>query len=810
MKKALLVLILILAVVTVSFAATLCFAYAGEEEDAPAVTTITHDYFELGALHSIATNGETLAAVESQEATVSIVLLGDQCQRIALPDGVEVEASSIRLALGDATLLADFGGEALYAYSLEKAEWEDTALVTTLKQGYSSFQLAAFCVDPETDVLYMGYGTLLLWIDLADALGESVEYGDRYHNFNSSTHPYDQMYALDGVVYFFSKEFSRRFTLSQEAGNMVASEAVGPVADYAAYAPADWFLREGAVYYGDDLAIAQAGEGDNKDKLLYDAAVLAATKEYLFVADNGQGAVKQYDPDGNLVRMWGTWGESSDRLHDPSHLTAGALVVINDRGNQRVVVYDPEQKDYTVINVVADEIATYGNLVYIAQGELVDVYDLTKPQASWRKRKAQVVGEVTALAADASGAYAVAEGHLYTLSDEPGEWVSVEHAGGVKVGKHDGVVYVLSDQDLITCYKDGLLVAGVELSLKELDLLDWTTDLYGNVYALTPTMIHVYTRHADGFTPAKQVALVGCQSLEISPDGVVYALKDHALVQVELGVPTEETQSTPPQAATNVGTRAIKLNVNEVWGYSSPDNYESIVCVTHPYAMLIAVVTEGEEQFWYAECTVKGERYPNVYIPYDKATLVGDKAVDVSIKYNGISSEVGVYEFPSNQARPLTTLPKDQALFHAKRIVGVDGEDDVWAWYEIDYAEGSAYVRIADYTIYVDPNTVHRYYVRAKAGRLGETIPMYAQPDYDSQQVATLVDGTKVELHAPFDEDTEWTHVWIDGLEGWVPTARLSESELTNGQILALILAAVVILAAIVTLLLYRVVKSKR
>ncbi|MBO4535208.1 MAG: hypothetical protein J5755_04665, partial [Clostridia bacterium] len=688
MKKALLVLILTLAVATVFFATTLCYAQASGDEDAPTATYVTQDYVELGEVLALAASDQAVAAVEVKDDVTSIVLLGDTIRRVALPQGLTPEAASIRLALGEEALLADLGDDALYAYDLQSGAWAKTALVTSLKQGYFTLVLSAFAVDPASDILYMGYGSNLMWIDLEDALGESVEYDEnKIHSFDQSTHSYNLFYVLDNVCYLFNTNQGSGF---EYMPNLNAIGQVRSVEAFDDFAPAGWYLRDGVVWRGDRRVLDKANEEQYLDGYLRQAAAIAATSNRLLVADNGQGAIKQYDLEGKLTRMWGTWGESQDRLHDPAKLSTDSLVVVNDRGNSRVVIYDPAEDAFTEqpLSLPADCVATYGSLVYVGYGQFVDIFDLTKRGTTgWRRRVDLADGNAEALAADATGGYAVKEGRLLSLaSDVPTEWVGVTGAYQVKVGKHAGIVYVLGRDGHLTCFKDGLKVEGVDLSLAGLGVIDWTTDLYGNVYALSSTSLSVYTRLAQGFGEPTVLPLAGYQSLEITPQGEVYALSGHALVRLDLAVPTEESASTPPQADTNAGVRAICLSVNEVWGYTSPDNFESIVCVTHPYAMLVATVDTEDGKFWYAECTVKGEeeRYPYVYVPYDKASLVPDKAVDISIKYNGLSEHTGVYAFPSNQAAAIATVARADAIFHAKRIVAVEDADPVWAWYEVD------------------------------------------------------------------------------------------------------------------------------
>ena len=105
---------------------------------------------------------------------------------------------------------------------------------------------------------------------------------------------------------------------------------------------------------------------------------------------------------------------------------------------------------------------------------------------------------------------------------------------------------------------------------------------------------------------------------------------------------------------------------------------------------------------------------------------------------------------------------------------------------------------------------VERYSARCVSGKLGEKVAVYAAPDLESEVVYSLVDGTKVELTAPFDPNSEFTCIRLDDREVYILTANVTTRPLTGGQTFALILGVVVICAAAVTLVLYLLVKKRR
>jgi len=129
----------------------------------------------------------------------------------------------------------------------------------------------------------------------------------------------------------------------------------------------------------------------------------------------------------------------------------------------------------------------------------------------------------------------------------------------------------------------------------------------------------------------------------------------------------------------------------------------------------------------------------------------------------------------------------------------------------VRYDDRVCYVTADNYVDAQPPyEEVERYYARCVANKLGEKVPVFAAPDADSEVVATLVDGTKIELTAPYDSAAEYTCIRIDDREVYIRTANVTTRALTNGQTFALIMSVVVICAAAVTLVLYLLVKKGR
>lgn len=835
--------ILLITVITALVVATLGIATAFAMADTPAptagLTTITPDYNEWGALLALAAYGDEIAVVHRQDERVYLCVWGDT---VDITDRIHTTDDRIQMVMTADGVLLYTGGDTMTVYT--PTGLADTAVPCGYKESLSTRPFTAMAVDDGTvygqPTLYVGYGTLIVRIAWAEALAaaNSPEFTQRVAlvaEVDNATHSYQRMGWHDGGLYMYGND--SHFTVRPLPDDALTGWQIAPTVAVPAmqrYVPfADGIaLRDGVPTTADTAEAIVAADAEPDAQIAQGVEMTsAAGGAYLAVADNRattdgvvHGAVKLYDTHYRLVRMLGDYGAIEGKFNAPDAVAAQQLTLVRDAGNRRVVVYNPTGEMYGALPITGDNLlcATTGNHVYVGQGQLVTLYTCDSAITSvavFNLPEAQVVS----LAADEEGAYALTDdGKLYWLQLAASQPV-VKDSGmtcadviEVKAGKHTGVLYLRNKQGQVRMYKDKQAVDLV-FALPP-DCLAWDVDYCGNLYALCAdgVTVSVYRRTTEGYGLESVTLADAVVSLAISQDGVVYATRRHALLAVDMAVRSRNNAAYQHPSIT-APVRAVRIEgVGTVWGYTSPDNYESVVgIVGGSCAMLIAPHTYLGQDYYYIEYTVRtdaGERHEKVYVPQTRAILLDEGQPDVTrVRYNGVDAQTGVYAYPGNSAQPIAQVAAEEAQWDVVRIVGMDGTTAAWPWYEIVYGQGTAYVRMVNYVSVQPANpVVPRYYAHAKANRLGESVLVYRAPDTDSEVLATLVDGSSIELVAPFDKNQVWTTVRYEGQEAYVLTANISTGGLTNGQLFAVIMTVVAVCAAAVTILLYCLAKRRK
>ena len=830
-------LLLALCILTVALVAA-AFGVTGTAlaEDVVRQQFVTDHYIDFGEICAISSYRNSAAVLRTKDGEVYLTVMGDVEADVCLSadaylaQHVQISADEIgehTLALYDHYVLMVVGDK-LRAYDCSEDVWRDTNVPTTLVSydGWSEeptyTPLTQFCVD-ERGKVFVCYGlTTLRWLAFDDIfLAAKPTVTSTY-----LAQPTQAFVAHSGVCYFYSTA-GKMFTVDTTGESPVTSDFT----DVAALTDFDFadrllFLRGGVVEVREAQAttlLAKYNGTASSDSLLRNATALSTsfdgTEWRIWVVDNGQSAVKVYDASGAFLTMYGTWGVDDGRLNAPTAVALDSVfAVIRDDGNARTVVVDLATGTYTHEVGLAASIATVGGKVYIAEEDVVTCYDYARPDSPlvpYTKTVYYLPADVLSVCTDGATIYALTADCLYVLrsTDDPVAQIYV-HAVAAKVGRQMGIVYIQTD-NAITVFKD-LVEVGVSVDITDIDVADFDVDFCGNVYVLTVEgALHVFLRTETGYEHSTIALSAPLRALSITAEGMVYGLSQSALVALDLPVRTREN-SAYPAPEWDLPVSVVEV-VDTVWGYASPNNYESVVRVpAGTYAMRMADHTYQGVDYCYIEfalSTVGNVRYERVFVPREAAVEIAySEPTEMYVRYDGATETTGVYPYPSYSATATMTVSKADATFKVLRLMGVKEGTLVWGWYMVELADGLAgYVAADNYVAAELPyKEVERYYARCVAGKLGEKVTVYASPDEGSEVVATLVDGTKVELTAPFDADREFTCIRLDDREVYIRTANVTTRPLTSGQSFALILGIVVICAAAVTLVLYLLVKKRR
>lgn len=783
----------------------------------------TQDYYELGTIHAVAASGDIVVVVQTVDEQVHLTYMGGYSHDVNLGAAITALADpqlalpqtldGMSLALYDRTVVFAIGGAKLYSYSPDLGLYPTEVPTSYDMGGLGQSAITSFAFDND-GTLCAGYSLVLHRVAFARLYEAMSTVGDTMMKITRLDY---QMSAQDGVLCL---GYGDAYMLYDYRNDAVAAPLL-PTAGYDAicYTTTPCILRNGAVvaatyengnWQESALVASQVGEAQ-QDELLQNAVAICASKsgvDYrICVADNGQRAVKIYQ-DGALVRMLGSYGSSTSRLNAPMLVAAAQCVAVADTGNERVLVYLDDQ--VVSLDVSATSIACGDNAVVVAGDLFVNVYDFSRSttQQPYSLYAYYFADTVKSVCYDGENAYALSGGVLYRLIDQsdPIKVRDLPDAIRIVAGKHRGIMYVQTPTE-IASYKDGVAV-GVTIEVDATMVATFDVDYCGNAYVLATdgSTLLCYERLPDRYNQSTLTLRNVVCDIAVDGQGNAYALYHHALVRLDVAVQSE--QSAAFAHPTEFDLKAGTIDT-QVWGYGSLNNYESIAVVPACSALHLATVVYRDAEFCYLELAdAQGTR---VYVPSAAFVALPDKTYSgYNVRYDGPKGTTRVYAYPSVGAQAIDTVPTEEAVFTVKRMFGWDGQQCVWPWYEVDYNGQVAYVA-ATYYIEdkVDYPNVQRYEARCVASRLGEAINVYAQPDYSSEIVTKLVDGTKVEMTAPLDKDSEFTCIRLSDKEVYVPTQRLKTGGLTNGQTFAILMTVVVVLAAIVTALLYALVRRK-
>ena len=810
-----------LAVVLVALMGVTAFAAA----EPVGQTYVTQHYYELGRIVAMSAYRDSVAVLRAKDDVSYLSVMGGAEADVRL--NVDPNAlDKVHMAYYDGKVLLSLGDN-LIMYDLSDGRWRDTNIVTVYESsgmmGTTRTPLTHFDVD-ERGMLYVCYELEMGWVPIDDVFNDGQLFVGST-KLSQATQTYTSFAVHDGVCYFYRTSNAEGTVFTVDTNDGVTATETRVVAPLSGVAYADGLLclRQGQVEIQTDtdstVVLPRADATHGADAYLRDATSMCASYDgsiwRVWVADNGQAAVKVYDTAWHCVDMFGAQGNASGRLDSPTQVAHGTMTVVNDRGNSRTVVL--RDGTYYHLDGPASCVATAGDRAYVARGDVVLCYDFRRPQAEYPYTITTnyLPDEVLSVCCDGNTVYALVRDNLYVLHGDDSGIVQLHVEGAVraKTGQHAGMVYVQTPT-AITIYKDAN-PSGVSLDLTGLTVADFDMDYCGNIYLLTTEgELYGYARLQDGYSEASLIVTGAIQALSVGRDGEVYGLYHSALIRLDLAVRTVDN-SVYDDPTWDDPVSVVSVN-EAVWGYASPNNYESIVRVpAHTYAMRMATHTYMGEQYYYVEfvlSAVDTVRYERVYIPVAAATVVeSSRPEDRYVRYDGASSATGVYPYPSYSAEASYMVDKADATFHVLCVMGVEGDDVVWPWYMVQTPMGVGYVAVDNYVSAQPPYVeVERYYARCVAGKLGEKVAVYVAPEEGAEVVTTLVDGTKVELVAPYDPNFQYTCIRLDDREYYVLTANVTDKALTNGQTFALSMSVVVICAAGITVLLYLLVRKRR
>lgn len=798
---ALAILVVALMTVTVFVCASRSFSFAEAESGTKVESEyITGNYYHFDKILAISVENSAIYTVESidDQAYIRIV---EKNKLVKLEntakenyDSIEIVAFSNRLFVKQ--------DDGIYSYSLS-----DGVLTKYLPLTYEYYldenpvvgEYKSFGGAIKDGILIVDYTSIIVFYDVT-----KPESGRITSFAVNSTNSFDKMIVENPqkgefVLHLYDSKNGNMFTRKGSYNAETDKYSLGVENTQNALETLDavdlYTYFDGGLTYGVDglykdtdrvIKINSASDKGASDDYINQYSKVAVDGDYLYVVDNGQNAVKVYNKDFELYALYGSYGQGVGdnargltRFRSPKYLCYDSeRLALFDEGNARIVLMDYSLKVLATYSTSGVSGLCLKDGIWVSTNKTLNKYDYDFKLEKTYAHDSQILSLTT----DSKNVFVRDSKKIYTVGDTFVEYnADINVSGVLSGGKHEGVFYDIAEKS-VKMYKDGKKIIACDVS--EHDYL--SIDCRGNLLGGKGKNVYVYIRQLNGFVPKTFETQLNLNEVVITAKGSIFGISQNGLAKITYNeIVSSESDFVNPSITYPV--KAIKLKDNCL-GYVRPDNYESVIEADAKSYVLFAKTTFEGHDYYYTEA-LKNGRYVDLYIPSEYAEELADGTIDNEfIKYGGTDLEPKAYEYPSLTASAVCPIEKGQS-YKVLRVVADD-----WKWYEIQVDDKVCYVNGANY-ISAEPlyKTVERYYLRAKSDVLGEQVILYSAPDEDSEIIASVGEGTVLELTEPYDENSEFLQVRYNKGIAYVKTKNIQKDGLTESQKFALYFAGAVI-----------------
>lgn len=546
----------------------------------------------------------------------------------------------------------------------------------------------------------------------------------------------------------------------------------------------------------------------------------------LFIADNGQKAIKIFNEEGVLIEMLATYGNGVGdnskgllRFDNPSLIAVDSnSIAVYDKGNSRILLLD-EDFDVIINQPIEGEVSTlavFNNTILYA----IDSYIYSVEQEC-EPLQYQFEEKVLCIYSDGVRLNAFTKTNCYVYDsasfipvnkqtiDSWGESIFAKERDYSKIigGNHKGVLYLFDNLNRSAImYKDFAEVFALN-GLPEYESV--ACDIKGNLWFLKGNVISAYERALDSHKLTEYNCNNTFNCLRITPSGEAFALTGHTIASLNLSTASSETD-LEDVAEYDYPCATISLPEG-AWGYSNPDNHESVIYLKGDARYpLFKTIIYNEKSYYYTELCHNGN-YIKVFLPESKGNKSPmSEALIEYVKYSGIDRSPKGYQYPSNSAPAVFDIERGVG-YKVIGIVSLTAEGLGNDWYLLESNNQHFYVKKEGYVKDEKPFVeVERHYVRAKTSSSGTKIYIYATPSLDGEIIDWVTDGYKIELTGEFDKDSEFSEIRYNDEIAYILSANIQAKGLTAGQSFAIIFSIIIVGVTVALLVIAKIVKQRR
>ena len=530
-----------------------------------------------------------------------------------------------------------------------------------------------------------------------------------------------------------------------------------------------------------------------------------------FSLENGEASLTGYEI--------GAGSDAPDRISDAGDaVRSGDLLVVADRGNRRVLVYDGSEESYSAIPLdgTPSYVATDGKSFAVSIGNNIYVYTYGEKEPYGKKEPYAHKAEstVSGLTCVYGTYYYVTEHNYYGVAEagareftRPGSAMPVaitsDMQGNLYVASAAGQVSRFTESEFLDYTSQGTIVTeswALPSSFRSL-----RADYEGGLYYLSGNALYRNGVRLETFD-ASSALYHGVNGAAPSPvsfalsfsDGTLFLNYGNFMLQAEVSFPNlgaipandlYDTLNTAPDASSlsyvriSDGAVGVAVDLTQLNETSDSLSYLSHARIEGGTALVL-----GETEHFLLAALYKEHEYRVLLVPEEECTPILVQTTEISgTRY--LSSDVSLTSYPLfSEALALETLPRGTQVELVFEVTPESG----YAFAEVRWGEeGHGYVPVG-YLTEASPIPAENDDYRLGYLKASDGITFYAADD--RSQTIRVTERTQVKIYEA--ENGAFDVCFTDGT-GTLYTAQVTEDMLESGGEDALRMSIIIILCVI-------------
>ena len=501
----------------------------------------------------------------------------------------------------------------------------------------------------------------------------------------------------------------------------------------------------------------------------------------LFTIEGGTIKIYTLSQDGTALEFANAMtmtGSDANHLNNPVDIEKMPnKYAIADANNNRIAYFSGTNELTSFsLDTTPKRLAHDGNILYIACEN-----QILKLNSLYIEQRYDMADVIDILYLDKL--YVLKSDGIYVLfSGEFVKFYDIENAICLASMQDGSNVFIGTEQEIVVIDSTGAKLP-TTLTGDFTGLKDIAVDYAGNVVLAYESKVEVFSNNIDSLNFVATTALAGDLRATLTAcvlDGtdLYFTTSESYVGKAALDVVTKDSHSAPSvQPSEN-----YILKQSTEGSHILPADQRNGNIKNSKNEVLMAFESATAPQGY--ALAYDGIDY--LYIP--ETALEDAECEDLNGEYVATKQTV-LFVTPNKDSSDNVIIDEGEHVIFKRGTAGFDGGN----WVVVEYQGSEYFARTSDYSEYVPPVPERRHtYGRAKGNRVGGIVNVYQSASTESAVILELADGAKVEILETLDD---FYKVSYNGTVGYMTKDEVQLGGLTTVQIVAIVLAILVLLA---------------